>query len=123
MKRTLSILVVVVLLAAAAGIAYLGGPSKNDGRLNGAKLIEAIHLYSRDLQSRGVPVPTTVSIQTLIDRKFIQAADVAVLQGMDLQIHMNADESRPSEVLVQAHLPDGIDVVVLADGSVQQRRR
>jgi len=42
---------------------------------------------------------------------------------MDVQINLSADVTRPGDVLARARLPDGVEIIALADGSVQQRRR
>ena len=50
-----------------------------------------------------------------LDKRYV---DVNGFAGME--ITLSADEARPQEVLIRAHLADGHEIVALADGSVQQ---
>ncbi|MGE3311787.1 MAG: hypothetical protein AB7O66_17615 [Limisphaerales bacterium] len=120
MKRILFTLASVALIALVVSVAYLAGSSRNIPQLNGARLVQAVRGYSADLKARGVPAPATVSLDELIERGFLDRGDVAAFEGLSVQIGLAADESRPGDVFARVQLPDGGEIVLLADGSVQQ---
>ena len=42
---------------------------------------------------------------------------------MEVSVSTSVDENLPDSVVIRARQPDGTEMVLLADGSVQQRRR
>lgn len=83
-------------------------------------LLSAIQAYSRDLATRGQPVPPNVSMSELVNRGYISSNSVRAFQGMDTRIWFTANPSVPESVLISARLPDGSINAALTDGSVQQ---
>jgi hypothetical protein len=86
---------------------------------NGPKLIPALRAYARERAARGQPLPPTVSLQDLVSGGYLAKSDVAALQGAEVTFYTSVDFTSPRAVLARAHMPDGTDLVVLADGSVQ----
>jgi hypothetical protein len=123
MKRIRIIAVMTVLLIVAGALVFLSNRPPDPGHLDVSKLFRAIQAYAASHPTNGLPLPATVSLDELIERGLLQEADVSVFRGMDVQINLGADETRPADVLARARLPDGVEIVALADGSVQPRRR
>ncbi|MHB9008863.1 MAG: hypothetical protein ACYDC1_18285 [Limisphaerales bacterium] len=124
MKRTLPLVLgafvaVFVLAALFKQIVHRPEP----GRVDAARLFAATQAYRQDLQQQGVTLPPTVNLQELLRRGLLQPDDVRGFDGVEVAISLTADESRPQEVLLRARLPKGDELVVLADGSVQQLNR
>ena len=53
----------------------------------------------------------------------LQPADIAAFAGLDATLALIYNPSDPTFVLMRVHLPDGTDVVLLADGTAQTTRR
>jgi hypothetical protein len=123
MKRLRIISVMTALLTAVGVLLFFDRQQPDPGHLDVSKLFRAIQAYAASHPTNGLPLPATVSLEELIRRGLIQEADVSVFRGMDVQISLTADETRPADVLARARLPDGVEIVALADGSVQPRRR
>jgi hypothetical protein len=110
-----------LILVAAAIYTFLGTPPPQP--VNGPKIIAAAHAYTRALLQNHAPVPQAVPLQVLIDQGFLQPADAGSLQGMDASISLMARDTDPTFVLMRVHMPDGTDLVLLADGSAQGIKR
>lgn len=116
-----AVLTGLVLLAAAI-YAFLGVSSTPP--INGLKIIAAAHAYTQALRLSHVPVPHTVSLQSLVNQKLLLPADLGPFQGMDGSISLTADPKEGAQaVLMRVHMPDGADLVLLADGSAQEVNR
>lgn len=87
------------------------------------RLASAMQAFSKDLTSRGQPLPATVSLRELIRGGYIAASDVRAFEGMDVTISLKANETKPQEILMRVRLPDGSVTALLADGSVQGLRQ
>lgn len=123
MKRILLLAGILTLLAVAGGMAYLSQISRSSGRVDGLKLTSAVRSYTEHLVAEGRPVRGFVSLSELIAHGYLEEADVHGLAGIGVAINLEADESRPGDVLLRAVTPDGGRIVALADGSVQSLRR
>ena len=125
MKRAFILIVASVLLAVTAGLGYLAFRTRDSqsGTLNGVRLIQAVRTFAEDLQTQGRPVPDSVPAAELVRRGLLTEGDLGDLAGFDFTVSLRVDESRPQEVLARVQLPDGSQVIALADGSVQQRKR
>ncbi len=123
MKRIRIIAVLAALITVVGTLVFVSNRPKDPGHLDVSKLFRAIQAYADTHPTNGLPLPATVSLDELIHRGLLQEADVSVFRGLDVQINLGADETRPADVLAQARLPDGVEIVALADGSVQPRRR
>ena len=86
------------------------------------KLIAAVAAYKHALAENGAPVPDTVSLAQLLNRGLLKPEDVRVFAGWQVSISLKADEATPNVVLMRARRPDGDELVLLTDGSVQQAR-
>jgi hypothetical protein len=116
-----AVTVAVVMILVGGGIyAFWGGATT--GRINGLKIVAAARAYTHALQESHAPVQVTVPLQTLIDKGFLKAGDVGALTGLDARIFLVAGSGSPA-ILMQVHMPDGSDLVLLDDGSVRQSRR
>jgi hypothetical protein len=90
---------------------------------NSLAILTAVKTYTRELKSRGQSIPAWVTVRELTDRRLLRAEEVGDFGGAEVFISLTAaDETKPSQVLMEARFNDGTKIVVLADGSVQQRR-
>ena len=62
----------------------------------------------------------TVSLKDLIALRYLNAADVSGLKGLEVTVNLQADPTRPQDVLIRAQLPGGEEMVTFVDGTVQQ---
>jgi hypothetical protein len=120
MRRIIAISALSFLTAAlvSVGLIYRWrhlGPTVKDF----ARLPPAIHQYCRDRISRGQPPPPAITVKDLVAGKYISAEDAHAFDGMDLNIYAVVDETEPQAILVRARMPDGTQIVALADGSIQ----
>src|SRR5690348_8380590 len=109
-----------VMLAAAMTLALTSCWPRQEHFQDLPGLLSAIRSYSRDLATRGQPVPANVSMSELVNRGYLSSNSVRAFQGMDTRIWFTASPSVPDSVLISARLSDGSVNAALADGSVQQ---
>ena len=122
MKRILGVILGLTLSVVAGCWFYFASSSRQAGYVNGSKVLAAARTYQDDLKRQGSDVPTSVSLKEMIARGLLTETDVSGFSGMDVTVTLPVDEGRPQTVLVRSRLPDGDEIVVLADGSVQQVR-
>ncbi len=123
MKRIIALAVAAAVLIAAASVLYIiSSPSRVEG-VNAEKIVAATQAYARDLKASGATVPASVPLQELVARGFLNAEDVIGFRGLEVTVSLTADETRPQQILIRARLPDGYELAVFADGSVQQLKR
>jgi hypothetical protein len=87
---------------------------------NGAAIVDAARAYTHDLQARKQPVPASISLEDLAALHFLKPQDIEAFRGMKAIVSLTGDPNDPNSVLMRVHSPDGSDVVLLADGSVQE---
>ena len=115
--------VVVATVAAAVSFVLVLSSMPHEGRVNPEKIVAATEAYRHEWAARGSAVPDSVPLETLIRRGFLKRDEVAGFDGMEVTVSLIADESRPQEFLMRTKLPDGHELVVLGDGSVQQLKK
>jgi len=113
----LAVLTLIVLASAGAWF-FLDTPPSEP--LNGQKILSAAHAYTLALTRNHTAVPTSVPLQTLIDQRLLQPADLGSLQGMDAKIYLTVAGTNKYHPLMSVHMPDGSQVVLWADGSSQR---
>ena len=119
-RRFTVIIVSVVLTAVGVCFALVAHWQRSQPVFKDApKLISAAHAFSRDQVARGNPVPVSVSLRELVSGGYIATNDVRAFDGMEVTISL-VNEADPQAVLIRVRLPDGTQVVAMADGSVQQ---
>jgi hypothetical protein len=112
------------LILVVGGLVYLLIPQSNaNAKIDGAKIIAAGGAYTHNLLEHKQPVPRAVSLQELVQHGFLKPDDIAAFQGMDATLALIYDSTNPTFVLMRVHMPDGTDVVLLADGTAQQTAR
>lgn len=87
------------------------------------KLAAAMRSYSHDQVSHGRPLPSSVTVPDLINGGYISKSEVRDLAGADVTFYPTASETDPQAILIRIRLPDGSQIVTLADGSVQELSR
>jgi flagellar basal body-associated protein FliL len=117
---TIAIAVAVVITVAAALFYTFVISKPPSARFNGAAVVAAAQAYTRDLRARKQPVPSTVTLDELVTAHFLKPDEVAAFHGLNVTIMLTSDAGNPQAVIMRVHFPDGGDVVLLADGSVQQ---
>jgi hypothetical protein len=120
-RRITIAIAAAVALMVAAGLVYVFLVSKEpSARFNGAVIVAAARAYTRDLQDRKQPVPKSVTLEDLVAHHFLKPEEIAAFRGMSATIMLTSSESNPQTVLMRVHIPDGGDIVLLGNGSVQQ---
>ncbi len=113
-----------VTIAGAIALVYLLAVSNSQGeKVNGIRVVAAARAYTRQLLAARQPIPKSVSVEQLVASGFLKPDDVAAFRGLDATVLLTTDNPGPKTVLMRLHLPDGSDLVLLADGSVQSAPR
>ena len=120
-RRMAIAVICAVAFMAVAGLVYVVvGAKDSSGRFNGAALVAAARAYTRDLQARKQPIPKMVTLEDLVALHFLQAGDAEAFRGLKATIMLTSDASGPQGVLMRVRMPDGSEIVLLGNGSVQQ---
>ena len=118
--RRLTLAILAALVAGVvAVVAFIQLGYRQPGLVNGDRLVAALAQYAKDLRSHGQPLPSSVTLDTLIGSGYLRPEDAKPFEGVSVIFHSDAKEAYPQSILVEAHMPDGLVLVVLADGSVQ----
>jgi len=113
-----------VAFMVAGGLVYVFLVSKEPGaKFKGAAIVAAARAYTRDLQARKEPMPKSVTLEDLVAHHFLKPEEIAAFRGLNATIMLTSKESNAQTVLMQVHFPDGGDILLLGDGSVQQVAR
>jgi hypothetical protein len=111
-------LALAAVLWLGLGLSYLmRAPETPDPR----PVYQAAQAFKLALVAKGQPVPPTVSLADLTREGFYSQSQAAAFDGYEVRVSFTADDRRPQDVLMQVRFPDGGELVVLCDGSVQSR--
>lgn len=117
----------ITITLALAGVLWLGlglsylmrTPETPDPR----PVYLAARAYQQALVAQGRPVPRTVSLADLTREGFYSPQQAAKFEGYDVTVSLVADENHPQDVLMRVRFPNGDELAVLCDGSVQPGAR
>jgi len=90
---------------------------------NWACLPAAVHAYVWDLQARRMPVPESVTLEQLVQAGFLRHEDAKAFDGMEVSFALHPNPDRPQESIIRVRMPNGEQLAVLGDGSVQELSR
>jgi hypothetical protein len=120
---------VIAIGAGVAIIAFFGwvfflsnSPSATE-KVNGVRIVAAAQAYTHALKAAKTPIPVSVQLDELVSRGLLRPADVAAFHGLDAAVLLTGPDLGPKTVLMRVRLPDGTDLELLADGTVQQKTR
>jgi len=65
-------------------------------------------------------LPSSITLQDLAAGGYISAKYVRDFGGMDVVFYPTTNNSDPQAILVRLTKPDGVQIGVLADGSIQR---
>jgi hypothetical protein len=110
-----------VAIMVAAGLVYVFVASKETGaKFNGAAIVAAARDYTRGLRLNKQPVPQSVTLEELVALHYLTPEQVEAFRGLKATIQLSTDDRGPKAVLMRVRMPDGEEVKLLADGSVQE---
>ena len=109
----------VVLAVLLASFAYW--PRRQS--LDAERIVEAVSAFVHDRAAHATPLPASVSLQELVTGGFLRSEDIKPFGTAEVTISLTKDETHPSQILIQARMPDGSRMAGLADGSVAQLRK
>jgi hypothetical protein len=122
-KNTVAATAAISLTLALGTAIYFANINPEDHSINAGKLLQATRSYVHLLAGKEQSLPDSVTVKDLITQGLLAEADVPGFHGMDVSLKLSADDIQPHEVLVRARYADGDEIVVLGDGSVQQRSK
>jgi hypothetical protein len=123
MKRILAAIATVTLVILLGTRYYYVRSGRDSGHVDARKILIAARSYAAGLKAKGVPVPASVSVKSLIDQGLLPDPDVSGFAGTDVSVNLAADQSRPQDALIRAKGQNGTEFIMLVDGSVQQVRK
>jgi hypothetical protein len=121
MKRTISVIAVLILIVGLGNVLHQATSQQLSGHVDAVKLIQAAKVYAEIRKEQGLPVPNSVNLRELISSGLLTEADVLGFNGIQVDISIPNAEIGPQQVMVRARMADGYELVALGDGSVQSR--
>ena len=122
MKRKHLFLLLAAVVVAIVGIYFgLSAYWQRPQPVDGPAIAQAVAAFCRYQQSRGVPLPKSITLQELVTGGFLEREAIRGFGDVTVTISLEVDEKNPQSILMQARLPDGSRVEALGDGSVQMK--
>lgn len=116
------VIFVFLILALGVGVWYalLSHWQKEPSPFEDApRLVRAVQAYARDHAANGVPVPPQISLQELVNTRYLKPEEVQAFDGMEVTISLARDEIQSKQVLMRVRLKDGTVTALMVDGTVQ----
>jgi hypothetical protein len=122
-RMAIAIAAVVAIMAAAALVYYFMASKETSAKFNGAVIVAAARDYTRDVRLRKEPIPKSVTLEELIALHYLKPEQVEAFRGLKATIELSTADHGPKAVLMRVLMPDGGEVKLLGDGSVQETAR
>ena len=126
----------ILLIAAVIGAGLLAGlavilillpgattPPARSLEAGAIKMLPAAHAYAKLLKTEGATIPAFVNVQELVARGLLGHDDLKSFVGMEVSVSTSPVDDGSRDVLIRARQPDSTELVLLANGSVHERRR
>ncbi len=105
----------VVAVVCAAPFIIDPGPNRTDV----STLFDAYQLFVQERTQQDLPLPASVSIDTLVQYGFLEEKEVVDFRKVELWLAIT-NSGLPQDWVMRARFPDQSEVILLNDGSVQQ---
>ena len=119
----LAIAVVVAIMVAAGLIYYFVAGRETGAGFNGAAIVEAARSYTRDAQLRKEPLPKSVTLEELVALHYLKPEQVEAFRGLKATIELSTADRSPKAVVMRVQMPEGGELKLLSDGTVQEAPR
>ncbi|HEY5040407.1 MAG TPA: hypothetical protein VIK53_00205 [Verrucomicrobiae bacterium] len=119
-RRLIMIAGLLVAVAALASVALVFHWQHSQMFKGLAKLAAAEQSYLRDHVSRGEPSTASVTLRDLVSGGYISTDDARAFDGMDVTFYPTVGDSDPQAILVRVQMRDGVQIALMADGSIAQ---
>lgn len=86
----------------------------------GSAFVNAAFQYAKDLQSKGQPVPESVTLEEFKLLGYLSEQDALPFKGTQVRFYKGASETHPQSILIEVTFPDGGSIQLCGDGSIQQ---
>jgi len=116
---TIAVAVAVAIMVAAALVYYFMASKETSARFNGAAIVAAARDYTRDVRLRKEPVPKSVTLEELVALHYLKPEQGEVFRGLKATVMLSSDERGPKVVVMRVIMPDGGELKLMSDGSVQ----
>jgi len=120
---TIAIAVAVAIMVAAGFVYYFVASKETSARFNGAAIVAAARDYTRAVQLRKEPLPKSITLEELVALNYLKPEQVEAFRGLKATIMLSSEDSSPKVVVMRVVMPDGGEVKLLSDGSVQEGAR
>jgi hypothetical protein len=119
MRRMAIAIAAAAAIMVAAGLVYYFMASKEtSAKFNGAAIVAAARDYTRDVRLRKEPVPKSVTLEDLIALHYLKPEQGEAFRGLKATIMLSSEDRGPITVVMRVVMPDGGEVKLLSDGSV-----
>jgi hypothetical protein len=118
-RHVVYVALAIIALVVGISLALQSYYERKQPAFNAAKLIPALQTFARDRVAQGQGLPPTVSLSDLVVGGYLSYNDVSVFRGADVTFYPGVDLKSPKSILARARMPDGTEVVMLADGTLQ----
>jgi hypothetical protein len=122
-RPAMRLLPAALLLTLAAGWFYLQITDTGPDMAAYGRVLKAAEAYRQDLAAKGDPIPPSVTLEQLLEHGSIQPREIRGFDGMAVIVSLARPEGQPpGEMLMRVRMPNGDEIAVLANGSVQTVR-
>jgi len=121
----LAVLVVAYIISVLSNFRHRAEREKTIGALQGLshdRIEAAIRSLIRDGKASGTALPAAASLRELVSGGYLRAEDIRGLENRDATVSLSTDSAAPQTIWIRVHDTDGSDIVLMADGSVQELR-
>ncbi len=116
----LVLFLVVIGIGAYVALPVWWKPPPPPPPIDAARLIAAVQAYSRDKKDEVKPIPGSLTLGELVAAGYLHTNEVVAFEGAEVTFLLDADLTRPREVIIRVRLRDGTQLVLLANGTAQQ---
>jgi hypothetical protein len=113
-----------VAIMVAAGLVYIFTATKEtSAKFNGAAIVSAARAFTRDVRLHKEPVPKSITVDELVALHYLQPEQIEAFRGLKATVMLSTDDLSPKAVVMRVLMPDGGEVRLLSDGTVQEAAR
>ncbi len=117
---TMAVAVAVAIMVAAGLVYYFMSSKEPPAKFNGAAIVSAARDYTRAVQLRKEPLPKSITLEELVALHYLKPEQAEAFRGLKATVMLSSEDRSPKAVVMRVVMPDGGEVKLLSDGSVQE---